>query len=203
MNGRGRRRLAPAAAALLALAALFAVLFLRSDWLSRWLYPIEYRDEIARSARQHRIDPYLVAAVIRVESRFRPDLRSPKGAVGLMQVMPETAAWVIRNHRLPDELLDRLDWPDVNIELGVRYLALLIDRFGGNHTAALAAYNAGPGQVDGWLRRSEWDGRLETADRIPFGETRHYVRRVYFYWEKYHSVYGNELYERPYEEPAP
>ena len=112
---------------------------------------------ILASARQHRLDPLLVRAVVLTESAGRPRARSPKGARGLMQLMPATAA----RFGVAD-----LDDPAQNIDGGARYLRWLLDRFGGNVTLALAGYNAGEGAVDRY-------GGIP-----PYRETHHYVRRV-------------------------
>jgi soluble lytic murein transglycosylase-like protein len=122
--------------------------------------PAEYRALIARAARTHGVDPSIVEAVMYVESRFQSNARSDKGAIGLMQLMPQTAAqYGVRRA----ELLD----PAVNIDCGTRYLGELSATFAGRLDLLLAAYNAGPGAVmkHGW--------------RVPpFAETRDYVERV-------------------------
>jgi hypothetical protein len=117
-----------------------------------------YAEFIAAAAQAHGVDPLLVKALIQVESGYRPTARSPKGAVGLMQIMPSTArAYKVRN---PFD-------PKANIEAGVRHLKALLDRFGGDRTElALAAYNAGPGAVE------KFNGVP------PYRETRHYVSRI-------------------------
>lgn len=112
---------------------------------------------ILEVAARHGVDPALIAAVIRVESGFRPDAVSARGAQGLMQVMPDTAALL--------GFSDSAD-PHTNLEIGTRYLAILLDQFGGDAELALAAYNAGPGAVRRW-------GTVP-----PFRETRAFVRRV-------------------------
>ena len=109
------------------------------------------------SARQHGLDPLLVKAVILTESAGRPRARSPKGAMGLMQLMPATA----RRFGVADP-----DDPAQNVAGGTRYLRWLLDRYGGNVTLALAGYNAGEGAVD------------RHGGIPPYRETRHYVRRV-------------------------
>lgn len=157
--------------------------------LIRWFYPIEYIAEISTSTQTTPLDPYLVAAIIRVESNFRPTARSPKGATGLMQLMPETAEWVARRMGLSPASLD-LEVPDLNIRLGTWYMAMLQEEFEGNLVVALAAYNGGRGNVSRWLQEQRWDGRLETVGDIPFLETRLYVQRVLGVYSWYLRLYG-------------
>ncbi|MBC7104775.1 MAG: lytic transglycosylase domain-containing protein, partial [Firmicutes bacterium] len=136
------------------------------------------------------LDPYLVAAVVKVESNFEPQARSPRGAAGLMQLMPETGAWAARQlgetEFDPSALFD----PELNVRLGTRYLAALWREFGGDTVLVLAAYNAGSGRVKEWLARAEWTGEGRTVDQIPFPETRHFVRKVLWYHEVYRYLYG-------------
>ncbi|NDY42010.1 lytic transglycosylase domain-containing protein [Dissulfurirhabdus thermomarina] len=121
-------------------------------------------DLITRAARAHGLDPALVRAVIHAESAGNPLARSRKGAMGLMQLMPETAEEVA--------VADPFD-PAANIRGGVAYLKKLLDRFGGNVVLALAAYNAGP-------------NRVEAAGGVPpIPETRAYIRRVIQLWERF------------------
>ena len=123
-----------------------------------------YESLIAHEARQRGLDPALVKAVVHAESLFNPCARSPKGAVGLMQLMPATARSLgVRN---PYE-------PAQNVRGGVMYLAKLLDRYDGNLALSLAAYNAGPGAVD------------RHGGIPPYGETRAYVKRVLALRERY------------------
>lgn len=181
------------------------VLFVNNHWLGRLMYPIHYEEEIRYSAEFYEIDPLLIAAIIRVESNFRPDLVSSKQAMGLMQLMPDTASWIVEQSKLSGELSgeikDHLMREDVNIHLGAWYLRYLYDLFT-SHTedkpdisqmaVVIAAYNAGPGNVEQWLKQNQWDGSLTNAKLIPFGETRHYVSRVTYYYKKYVQVYGED-----------
>lgn len=173
------------------LAALFALF--NASLLWEWLYPIRYEGEIARAAERYEVDPYLLLAIIRIESKFNPYTVSEKGAVGLMQLMPETAAWVAQKAGMPQELAMRLDDPAVNVTLGAWYVRYLLDRFAGNTALAVAAYNAGPTAVDRWLARRVWDGRRETVSAIPYGETRHFVQRVLYYHDRYRAVYEDRF----------
>ncbi len=178
----------------LRLAVVAAVIFALVGgwgWFERsWLYPYPYRSYIETSAAQCRTDPFLVAAVIRQESKFSPDAESDGGAVGLMQLMPQTAAWIAGRLGEPftkDYLYD----PALNIRYGVWYLAELEQEFRGNDILALAAYNAGRGNVRDWMERYRWTGAFDEIDAIPYPETRLYVRRV---------LEDREHYKRLYEE---
>jgi soluble lytic murein transglycosylase-like protein len=128
---------------------------------------IDLAGPIKKAARDHGLDPALIRALIQAESRAVPGARSPKGAIGLMQLMPETAS---------ELMVDPFD-PESNIFGGSRYLREMLDRFNGDVILALAAYNAGPGAV-------------ERSNGIPpFPETRRYVRTVLHFWKKYRASY--------------
>lgn len=158
----------------------------------RWYFPFAYRQAAERYAEAHRIDPLLIVAVMRIESAFDPAAVSPKGARGLMQVMPETAAWAAEQMGLesfhPDQLFD----PEVNIAIGSWYLATLHRQFGGDTVLALAAYNGGRGNVARWLSEESWSGELATIDDIPFPETRGYVRKVLETYAWYRLLYADD-----------
>ena len=155
----------------------------------RWFYPIRYVTEIAAHTQGTALDPYLVAALIRVESNFQPDACSMKGARGLMQLMPETAQWVAQQRGLKVAAIDLAD-PDTNIGLGTWYLTMLQEEFDGNLVVALAAYNGGRGNVSRWLSEQRWNGRLDGVRDIPFLETRLYVQRVLGVYSWYVRLYG-------------
>lgn len=162
----------------MAVALMLLATLLLTKPLLRLVYPIPYRDAIIKSAEQFDADPFLVVAVMYVESRFDPHAESPKGARGLMQVMPDTATWAAEQMGHGELALGELDQPERNIQIGVWYLTYLLGLFDGQISTALAAYNAGPGNVRRWLDSGVWSGSAETLDDIPFGETRSYVRRV-------------------------
>lgn len=181
-------------------AALVLWLFTDIDGIARLLYPISYEQDILVSSRQHGVDPLLVAAIIRVESNFDPNRVSAKDAAGLMQIMPQTAEWIVDRGGYAPETVEQLHRADVSIELGTWYIGHLMRHF----DAALknkstkdavsllaAAYNAGPGAVGRWLNDGVWDGDYDSRQQIPYGETRHYVRRVWYYYEKYEEIYGD------------
>lgn len=173
------------------LALLLAVLLVvpAGRWSLAQVYPLAYREIISRQAREHGLDPFLVAAVIRNESRFRHDVVSSQGARGLMQLMPETARWASEQLRIPYSL-EMLNDPEFNIRLGCWYLASLHQEFGGDTVLALAAYNGGRSNVRRWLDRNQWTGEHTTLAQIPFPETRKYVGKVLRDHKLYRWIYG-------------
>lgn len=172
------------------LLGLMMILFLKSDWLAAWMYPVYYKEDIRASASNYGVEPHLVAAIIRSETNYRTGQESRKGALGLMQIMPETADWVVQRAGFKEVTEDMLRHrADVSIEVGAWYLKSLDQQFDHNKVAAIAAYNAGPGNVRKWLDSGVWDGTLESVKQIPFGETRHYVQRVIYYYNKYKDIY--------------
>lgn len=142
-------------------------------------FPLAFRVDFERSASATGIPLQLLFAVSRQESSFEPTIVSPAGARGLMQLMPATARETAHRHGLPYRGERDLDDPGRNIQLGSRYYRQMLDRYGNNRILATAAYNAGPGRVDRWLRQSAgtlpYDAWIET---IPFTETRNYVQNV-------------------------
>ncbi|MHB0976753.1 MAG: lytic transglycosylase domain-containing protein [Candidatus Aquicultorales bacterium] len=153
--------------------------------VERVFYPLEYTELIDRAAGEHDLDPYLVAAIIFEESKFDPAVRSKAGAVGLMQIMPETGRWVAAQQ---GESFDEKDLvkPAVNIDIGSWYLRYLKGKLE-NEDLALAAYNGGLDNVDKWMRLGEEPS--VTLENIPFRETREYVERVKASRTKYRELY--------------
>ena len=183
--GRGHKAWAIIAVFLVIPIAISVVHIVR---LARYYAP--YLDEIASLCEELDGDLPLVLAIIRTESRFRPAVVSPRGATGLMQVMPETAQWVARNLlQLEDDtevnLLDR----QMNVSIGISYLKYLQRQFPYSQIAALAAYNAGQTRVRSWIDSGAWDGTAEALEDIPYAETRTYIRRVLSAYEIYKERY--------------
>ena len=172
----------------LLVVGLGAVAFLFARGPASWqrqYYPLHYTAQIADSSARHRINPYLVAAVINAESGWRPEIRSSAGAVGLMQLLPATAkdlakAGLVDSHKFPT---DRLTEPAVNIEYGTAYLRYLVGRYHEVETA-LAAYNAGLRHADLWAKKG---GDIRTA--IAFPETKNYVLKVVRGRDRYEQLY--------------
>ena len=153
-------------------------------------FPLKYQDLIVRYSREFSLkekgmDEYHIAAIIRTESRFNEKAESKKGAVGLMQILPDTGAWAAEKIGIGDYTADSLWDPEVNIRIGCWYLAYLADMFNGDLTKVLAAYNAGPTNVKKWL---EDDGNLINIGHL---ETQSYVMRVEKYYDIYKALYSD------------
>lgn len=176
------------------LAAFVAFMLLqREDVQRNCMYPYDYREDIVAYSQRYQVDPYLVAAVIKTESKFKSDARSNYGAVGLMQLMPETALWISGQLEDTQFSLNSLQEPLCNIRYGTWYLSSLQDEFSGNEVLALAAYNAGRGNVWEWKERYGWGDDFQDISAIPFRETEEYVRSVLKNRAKYYQLYnGNK-----------
>lgn len=156
------------------------------------MYPLKYREMVEKYSEMYGLDPLLVMSVIRVESMFRPDAVSPKNAVGLMQIMPGTGKWAADKLKLEGYSDNKLFDPDTNIHIGCWYLAMLHKEFG-NTDVALAAYNAGSGNVSQWLSDGRYSKTGVTLDIIPFRETESYVKKVKESFKIYKKLYEKEF----------
>lgn len=154
------------------------------------LYPLEYENDIQSAAETYKIDPYLVAAVIETESNWNPNVRSSSGAEGLMQLLPATAQDMIDKGYVDGDVysVDDLFEPDVNIMFGCAYLRYLLDYYDGALDRAIAAYNAGIGNVEGWV---DQDTALHNA--ITFPETQAYLVRVLNSYNRYEELYAGRF----------
>jgi soluble lytic murein transglycosylase len=154
------------------------------------LFPIPYWSEISRWANEHQVDPVLVLGLMRQESRFQPKIRSIAGAMGLMQLMPETAAQVAAGLKLKTYSLEK---PDDNIRLGTWYLNSTHQTYQDNSMLAIASYNAGPGNVAQWLKELDISDADQFVESIPFSETRDYVKSVLGNYWNYLRLYNPQL----------
>lgn len=162
-----------------------------TSYFEKQSYSLAYVEEIKLCSAEYLLDPYLVAAIIHVESGGDPEAVSHAGAVGLMQIMPKTGEWIAEKLELNDYSEEQLYLPSTNIRMGCWYMNYLIEKYGVlDH--ALAAYNAGPGNVDKWLDNSEYseNGRLVN---IPFEETANYLVKVHSAYDAYVEHYEKEL----------
>jgi soluble lytic murein transglycosylase len=155
----------------------------KPGWWQRLWYPLHYEQIVRGHARNYSLDPALLAAVIYQESKFEADAKSKSGAIGLMQLLPDTAKGIALHTGGSAFRVDDLYDPELNVRYGAWYLRHLLRKYGEERTA-LAAYNAGQDNVDRWRR----DGR-----GIQFSETRAYVSRVEELKQIYRNAYGDEL----------
>jgi soluble lytic murein transglycosylase len=180
------------------LAALLAVLAIAAagvgyvhatepGWWVRLWYPLKYQAIVRGHARNYHLNPELLAAVIYQESKFRANVKSSSGAIGLMQLLPDTAKGIAIHTGGSRFRVSDLYNPEINVRYGAWYLRHLLDKYGDERTA-LAAYNAGQQNVDEW--RQEGRG-------IAFSETRHYVKRVERLKTLYRRGYGGKLRTTP------
>lgn len=163
------------------------------DRLVRIVYPFPYQELVLREAREVGVDPLLLAALIRQESAFVPDIVSSAGAVGLMQVMPGTGRDLARTLGVENFTAETLESPEVNLHLGARFLVDQLERYGPELPLVLSAYNAGPARANRWRTFPEADDLLRLTERIPFSETRGYVKNVTRNRRLYEALYGAEL----------
>jgi soluble lytic murein transglycosylase len=162
------------------------------EWNARLLrivFPFPHRELVEREARRNGLDPFMVAGLIRQESMFNPIAVSPAGAVGLMQIMPATGQMLARRAGVSAFQPSMLRQPELNVRLGTLFLADLLAR-NGTPTEAFAAYNAGPGRLAQWRSFPEIRDEEMFAERIPFAETRDYVKILSFNTRLYRMLYG-------------
>ncbi len=162
-----------------------------SEERSRHLYPLAYWAMIQQKANERELDPFLVLALIRQESLFDPRARSSASALGLMQLLPSTASRVANQNGLELSSEEKLFEPELNLTLGISYLKELLGRYSNNLVKAIAAYNAGENAVARWEGQFPGDDIEEFIERIPYGETRLYVKLVLRNLRTYKLLYDN------------
>ena len=152
------------------------------------LYPLKYESIVDEYSEEYGIDRYLIYAVIKGESNFNPKAISSKGAIGLMQLMQDTADEI--GEDIGIESVDLYD-EDTNIRIGVKYIFDLIDKYEGNINLAIVAYNAGTGNVSKWIE----DGTIKKdgidIENVPYKETNMYVRRILNNYRIYRLLYND------------
>jgi soluble lytic murein transglycosylase len=192
-RARTRRRLL-LGFVLAAIAAVVAVSLMprAKDAVQELTLPLRHEDIIVQQAREKKVPADLIAGVIYAESRFS-DQTSHAGARGLMQITPDTADAIATSTGGVNFRQEDLADPQVNISYGTWYLRNLLDRYGENVVLALAAYNAGQGNVDGWIAQARAKGEPLTIEAIPFAETRGYVHSVLEARADYREKYARQL----------
>lgn len=171
---------------------LFIVLLIdNSTTVIKRLYPIKYKQIVLKHAQENGIDPYLVFAVIKAESSFKPDVVSDKKAMGLMQITEKTALWGAESIGIRDFSVNDLYDPETNIRIGCWYIKQLGKEFDKDINLVLAAYNGGSGNVRKWLEDNDYSKTGKELEIIPYKETDMFVKRVINYYQVYTRLYGD------------
>lgn len=176
-------------AVIAALSFIIYAFFFASNKMYETVYPEEYKEYVEKYSKEYDIDKALIYAIIKTESNFNQSAQSNVGAIGLMQLMPETFDW-LQNRKTGEVTMDTdalLD-PETNIQYGCEFLSFLLDRYE-SEESAVAAYNAGFGAVDQWLQNEAYSSDGIHLDSIPYPETASYVVKV----ENAKSVYEKQL----------
>lgn len=158
-------------------------------------YPLSYQMTIKKYSEQFNVDPYIVAAIINVESKYDRDAISNKDARGLMQIAPITGQWASEELKIQDFNVEDLFKPELNIMIGTWYLNMLNKEFDNNLQLVLAAYNAGSGNVAKWLQNKKSSDDGVSLKDIPYPETREYVKKVENNIRIYKTLYEGEFGE--------
>lgn len=189
---RRRRSITGVIVAALTIAVVVLVLPLARKAVNDLGLPLQYQAVIRQQAAEKRLDPALVAAVIYAETKFDPRTSSA-GAIGLMQILPQTAMYLAHRSGATTFRTADLSTPQVNIAYGSYYLRYLLDEFHGSTMMALAAYNGGEANVDQWIAEAHARGARFVIGDIPFPETRAYVQRVLQARQDYRQTYASQL----------
>lgn len=171
---------------------LYLAVTVVGPWQKRERYPLEYEDIIAAQCAEYSLDCHLIASMIYCESSFDPEAVSGVGAVGLMQIMPETAEWIAMRLGERDFKLNSLTAPETSVRFGCYYMSFLLERYNGSYFRAVAAYHCGHGAMDAVLRDfvPEYDG---DEPELPGRETKKYVSRVLSAYEIYQELYPDSF----------
>jgi soluble lytic murein transglycosylase len=192
--GHGRASGAAVVLAVVAVVAALAVVFgpQLSRSVRRLELPLGDEQIIREQAAAKHLDPALIAAVIYAETKFDPRT-SVAGAQGLMQILPSTALFLAHLSGGVSFTTNDLGTPAINVAYGSYYLRYLLDHYGGDEMLAVAAYNAGVANVDGWVAKADAEGKRLRVGEIPFGQTRAYVQRVLAAQKEYRALYARQL----------
>lgn len=177
-----------------AVIAIAAVLILQHKNILGYLYPLKYDEIILKYSKEFGLDPYLVRALINVESHYNASAESSKDAKGLMQITPQTGKWAAQTLGINNFKEDMLFNPEINIRIGCWYLYSLkqefkIDNEEPDLILLLAAYNGGSGNVRKWLKNKQYSQTGTSLDQIPFKETEQYVKKVMMHYKIYKWIY--------------
>lgn len=176
---------------IITIVVILLVLFFASIAYGGKNYSLNYLDEIEKYSQEYKVDPKVVISVMKVESDFNPSAQSHTNAKGLMQIMPDTSKHIAKLLKLNPNSIDLND-PETNIQLGTYYLKYLMNNFH-NMDTVFAAYNAGFGNVNNWLKDEKYSSDGVSLKNIPAQETKNYVKKVNKAIKAYEVLYGEKL----------
>ena len=167
---------------------LFGILKIQNFILKK-IYKTNYSEYVYKYSQENEIDPLLTFAIIKAESNFNRNIKSKSGAIGLMQLMESTA--IEQAEEVNEEIIvtESLYNPEINIKIGTKYYSKLIKKYNNNMLLALAAYNAGIGNVDNWIKQGIIKSDGSDIENIPFKETNNYVRKIVRDYKIYQDLY--------------
>ncbi len=172
-------------------STLAFVLYLSGCSIDKAQYPLKYENFVDKYSAEYGVNDELIYAIIKTESNFEPNAESSAGAVGLMQLMPETFEWLQSYYNGEVTMYsESLYEPETSIKYGTMFLGYLLSIYGSSEETAVAAYNAGVGAVNQWLSDPECSNDGTTLYYIPYDETRAYVQKVENAKKNYKDVYG-------------
>ena len=173
---------------LIAVVTLFTIVK-PQIWILKKIYKLEYSEYVYKYAKENNLDPYLIFAIIKNESNFKHNIESHVGATGLMQLMESTATEMANEIGENIETKEMLYNPETNIKIGTKYFAYLLKHYNGNQNLAIAAYNAGMGNVDKWIKEGIINEDGSNIENIPYKETNNYVRKIVRDYKIYKEIW--------------
>ncbi len=173
---------------LVILVAVFYYGFQKREVFLKKIYVIKYSDYVEKYAKKYEVDKYLIYATIKAESNFDANAKSSKGAKGLMQLMDSTGQEIAKKLDMKIDNDDLFD-PEINIKLGTNYISRLMKKYDNCTSLALAAYNAGSGNVDSWISNGTIRKDGKDVENIPYKETNNYVRKILNDYNVYIKLY--------------
>ncbi len=185
------KRLAKILTILIIILLIYFVLFKIikiDDIVMKKMYPLKYSEYIEKYSKEYNIESYMVYAIIKAESNFNENAKSTRNAVGLMQIMENTAIETANKMGLNVTKEDLFN-PELNIKVGLKYFCNLLEKYNNNYYLAIIAYNAGIGNVDKWLEEGVIKKDASDIENVPFRETNNYVRKILRDYEIYTNLY--------------
>ena len=175
---------------LIILIVIFSIIFKGKNIIIKKIYVTQYSDIVEKYSQEYDIDKYLIYACIKAESNFKEDAVSKKDAKGLMQLIDSTASEIAGSIGIELKENDIFN-PQININLGTKYLSNLLKKYN-SIELALAAYNAGSGNVDNWIKNGILKDDGSNIEDIPYSETKKYVKKILIDYEIYKKIYQEE-----------